>query len=296
MNYTAHAHAPKGAAGRTAAAAPQPDDQARRERKRADLLRALGATVRARRNDLGLTMRTLAVRADVSERFLAQLEAGEGNISVARLQEVAEALGTTAAELLASRPPAPAAPRRVISLLGLRGAGKSTLGPEIAQRLGVPFYELDVLVAREAGMPLATIFEMHGEAWFRRLEQDVLRGFLEAHGTGVLATGGSLVTAPDTFAMLRKRTTTVWLKAKPKDHWDRVVRQGDVRPMRNRTNAMAELESLLRARKPLYALSDHVVDTSKTTLEEAADRVVGAVQAGERPARSRSSNKRSRAR
>jgi XRE family aerobic/anaerobic benzoate catabolism transcriptional regulator len=280
MNYTAHAN---GA-----------DERARRDHKRSELLRALGSTVRARRNDLGLTMRTLAVRADVSERFLAQLEAGEGNISVARLQEVAEALGTSAAELLASRP-APAAGPRVVSLVGLRGAGKSTLGPEIARRLGVPFYELDALVAREAGMPLATIFEMHGEAWFRRLEQDVLRGFLDAHGTGVLATGGSLVTAPDTFAMLRKRTTTVWLKAKPKDHWDRVVRQGDVRPMRNRANAMAELEALLRARKPLYEQSDHVVDTSKTTFEQAAARIVGALQARERAERSRT-NKRSRTR
>src|ERR1019366_9278208 len=159
-----------------------PDD---RSTQRTELLRALGMAVRARRNDLGLTLRTLAARADVSERFLAQLETGSGNISVARLEDVAVALGTSASELLASRPASALPPRKVVALLGLRGAGKSTLGPEVARRLGVPFFELDALVAREAGMPLATIFEMHGEAWFRRLEHDVLRGFLETHPAAV---------------------------------------------------------------------------------------------------------------
>ena len=256
-----------------------------RSTQRHELLRALGAAVRARRTDLGLTLRTLAARADVSERFLAQLETGSGNISVARLEDVAVALGTSAAELLAVRP-ASAAPRlgKVVALLGLRGAGKSTLGPEVARHLGVPFFELDALVAREAGMPLSTIFEMHGEAWFRRLEQDVLRAFLETHPVAVLATGGSLVTAPDTYALLRKRATTVWLRAKPQDHWDRVLRQGDARPMRNRANAMSELKALLRSRRPLYALADHVVDTSSATFEEAATRIVAAVR---NPKRSR---------
>jgi XRE family aerobic/anaerobic benzoate catabolism transcriptional regulator len=258
-----------------------------RSRKRAELLEALGTAVRARRTDLGLTMRALAGRAEVSERFLAQLESGEGNISVARLQDVAEALGTSASELLASRPPAALAPRRVVALLGLRGAGKSTLGPEVARRLGVPFHELDALVAREAGMPLATIFEMHGEAWFRRLEHDVLRAFLDSHPAAVLATGGSIVTAPATYAMLRERATTVWLRARPQDHWERVLRQGDLRPMRNRANAMAELRALLRARKPLYALSDHVVDTSSATFDEAAARIVAALRSSERRSRRR---------
>ena len=126
-------------------------------------------------------------------------------------------------------------------------------------------------------MPLGTIFEMHGEAWFRRLEHDVLRAFLDTHPAAVLATGGSIVTAPETYALLRRRTTTVWLKARPQDHWDRVLRQGDARPMRNRANAMSELKALLRARKPLYARSDHVVDTSTATFDEAADRIVAAV-------------------
>jgi XRE family aerobic/anaerobic benzoate catabolism transcriptional regulator len=251
-----------------------PEDRAS---QRSELLRALGTAVRARRTDLGLTLRTLASRADVSERFLAQLETGSGNISVARLEDVAVALGTSAAELLAARPSKGTPLRKVVALLGLRGAGKSTLGPEVARHLGVPFYELDALVAREAAMPLATIFEMHGEAWFRRLEHDVLRGFLDAHPAAVLATGGSIVTAPETYALLRKRATTVWLRAKPQDHWDRVLRQ-DARPMRNRANAMSELKALLRSRRPLYALADHVVDTSSATFEEAAARIVASVR------------------
>jgi XRE family aerobic/anaerobic benzoate catabolism transcriptional regulator len=203
---------------------------------------------------------------------------------VARLQDVAEALGTTASELLSMRTPEGAL-RRVISLLGLRGAGKSTLGPEIARRLGVPFFELDALVAAEAGMPLATIFEMHGEVWFHRLEREVLRAFLDSHPVAVVATGGSIVTSRETYDMLRERTMTIWLKARPQDHWDRVLRQGDVRPMRNRANAMSELKSLLRARKELYALADHVVDTSNTTLDEAAVRIVTAALAARRSTR-----------
>jgi XRE family aerobic/anaerobic benzoate catabolism transcriptional regulator len=241
------------------------------------MLRSLGSAVRRRRTELGLTMKTLAAAAGVSERFLAQLETGEGNISVARLQDVAEALATTASALLEARTDAAPAPRRVVSLLGLRGAGKSTLGPEIARRLGVPFFELDALVAREAGMPLPTIFEMHGEAWFRRLELDTLRRFLDTHEAGVLATGGALVTVNETYELLRRRTATVWLKAQAQDHWDRVLRQGDARPMRNRANAMSELKALLRTRKPLYSLADHVVDTSSSSFEEATARVVEAV-------------------
>lgn len=247
------------------------------QERRSELLRSLGGAVRARRNDLGLTMKTLASRAGVSERFLAQLETGSGNISVARLQDVAEALGTSASDLLAVRGDAATRPTRVVALLGLRGAGKSTLGPEVARRLGVAFFELDALVAREAGMPLSTIFEMHGEAWFRRLEQDVLRRFLDGHDAAVLATGGSLVTARETYELLRRRATTVWLRARPQDHWDRVLRQGDARPMRNRANAMSELKALLQTRKPLYSLADHVVDTSSASFEEAAAHVVEAV-------------------
>jgi XRE family transcriptional regulator, aerobic/anaerobic benzoate catabolism transcriptional regulator len=243
--------------------------------KRAQLLLALGSAVRARRAERGLSRRALAERAGVSERFLVQLETGEGNISVARLQDVAEALETTAAELLSVKPALPS--RGVVALLGLRGAGKSTIGAAVARRLGVPFVELDSLVAREAGMDLSTIFEIHGDAYFRRLERECLKKLLDTRDAAVVATGGSIVTAPETFELLRLRTTTVWLKANPRDHWDRVVAQGDARPMKNRANAMSELKALLQARRPLYALADHVVDTSGVSLHDAAARVLAAL-------------------
>jgi XRE family aerobic/anaerobic benzoate catabolism transcriptional regulator len=245
--------------------------------KRSSLLRALGAAVRARRTERGMTLRALAKSASVSERFLVQLETGEGNISVARLQDVAEALETSAADLLAART-APAPSKGIVALLGLRGAGKSTVGAAAAKKLGVPFVELDALVAREAGMSLSTIFEMHGDAYFRRVEREALRKFLDSTDAAVLATGGSIVTAPDTYELLRRRTTTVWLRARAYEHWDRVVQQGDVRPMKNRANAMSELQALLRARKPLYAQADHVVDTSMMTLDEATKRVISTVR------------------
>jgi XRE family aerobic/anaerobic benzoate catabolism transcriptional regulator len=249
-----------------------------RERKRSALLRALGAAVRARRTERGMTLRVLARHASVSERFLVQLETGEGNISIARLQDVADALDTSAAELLTREHVAPS--RSIVSLIGMRGAGKSTVGAAVARKMGVPFVELDALVAREAGMALSTIFEMHGDAYFRRVEREALRKFLDSTDAAVLATGGSIVTAPETFEMLRRRTTTVWLKARAHDHWDRVVQQGDVRPMRNRANAMSELQALLRARKPLYAQADHAIDTSTMTIEDATRRVLSSVRTG----------------
>lgn len=246
--------------------------------RRAKLLEGLGAAVRALRTERALTLRALAKTAGVSERFLVQLEAGEGNISVARLEDVAEALGTTGAELLrrASLPHTPAIDsRRAIALVGLRGAGKSSVGAAVAERLRVPFVELDEAIVREAQMTLSTIFEIHGEAYYRQMERDVLRRLLDAGKPAVIATGGSIVTDPETWGLLRSRARTVWLKAKPREHWDRVVAQGDVRPMRGRPRAMNELRQLLAARTPLYEQADLTVDTSEKTLSD----VVGLVAA-----------------
>lgn len=237
---------------------------------REKLLQGLGAAVRARRNERGLTMKVLAKNAAVSERFLAQLEAGEGNISVVRLEDVAEALGTSAAELL-TRAKRPAT---VIALVGLRGAGKSSIGKELAKKLGVRFVELDELIVREAQMTLSAIFEIHGERYYRSLEREVLRRLLDEGEAVVVATGGSIVTDAETWGMLRSRARTVWLKATPKEHWDRVVEQGDVRPMRDRPRAKNELEQLLAARAPLYRESEIVVDTSKSTPRDVVERVL----------------------
>ncbi|MFO0736714.1 MAG: shikimate kinase [Labilithrix sp.] len=244
--------------------------------RRRPLLEGLGVAVRALRNERSLTLKALASQAGVSERFLVQLEQGEGNISVARLEDVAEALGTTGAELLAQagRVTHPAA--TAIALVGLRGAGKSSIGAALAKKLGVPFVELDEAIQREAQMTLATIFEIHGEAYYRAMERDVLRRLLDAGKPIVIATGGSLVTDPETWGLLRSRARTVWLKATPREHWDRVVAQGDVRPMRGRPKAMNELKQLLSARTPLYEQANETIDTSGLTPAKIVARIAEA--------------------
>ena len=248
----------------------------KRAAPREKLLRELGAAVRARRTELGLTMRALAEKATVSERFLVQLEAGEGNISVARLEDVAEGLRTTGADLLAtaSRGAPATSAAGVVALVGLRGAGKSSIGASVAERLGVPFVELDELIVREAQMTLATIFEIHGERYYRGIEREVLRRLLASGKPMVIATGGSLVTDPETWGLLRSRARTVWLKAEPREHWSRVVAQGDVRPMRDRPRAMNELRALLTSRAPLYEMADLVVETSGKKPAAVIDRVL----------------------
>jgi XRE family aerobic/anaerobic benzoate catabolism transcriptional regulator len=257
---------------------PQPEKRKKATRSvtQARLLHDLGSAVRARRSELGLTLRAFGKVAGVSERFLVQVEAGEGNISVARLEDVAAALGTTGAELLtrASRraPVAPGSP--VLALVGLRGAGKSSVGAAVSARLGVPFVELDELIVRDAQMTLATIFEIHGERHYRAIERQVLRRLLAARAPMVLATGGSLVTDAETWGLLRSHARSVWLKAAPEDHWSRVVAQGDVRPMRDRPRAMNELEALLRRRKALYAMADAVVDTAGRLPEAVVESVL----------------------
>jgi XRE family aerobic/anaerobic benzoate catabolism transcriptional regulator len=233
-----------------------------------ELLKEVGDRVRSRREALRLTQKQLAARAHLSIRFLAQLERGDGNISLARFAEVAAALGATPAELLAASH-APASPRALIALLGLRGAGKSTIGARLAERLGVPFVELDALIERAAGLSLAEIFELHGEAYYRRLERETLRRFLDETPAAVIATGGSIVNDRDTFRLLRERAATVWLRARPEDHWNRVLQQGDQRPMAANPHAFSELRALLTAREPLYAAAQHVVDTSGTDVDGA---------------------------
>jgi XRE family transcriptional regulator, aerobic/anaerobic benzoate catabolism transcriptional regulator len=240
-----------------------------RERAPSPLLLGLGRVVRGRRNVLGLTLRALSERAKVSERFLAQLEAGEGNISVVRLHDVALALETTAAALLAEAPARARgeAPPRTIALLGLRGAGKTTIGRRVAHALTVPFVELDAQVEQRTGTALRALFELHGAQYFRETERAVLREVLSRGEPVVLATSGGIVTDFESFERLRRETLTIWLKARPEDHWDRVVAQGDARPMANRSDAMDDMRKLLLARGPLYERAHHVVDTSALGLE-----------------------------
>lgn len=260
-----------------------------------DFLARLGERVRDARVRRGLTRKTLARESAVSERYLAELEAGRGNMSVLLLRQVAGTLALPLAELLREngdqaleltliheflqRLPkqrlarvrtqlqrdyggSPAGRSERIALIGLRGAGKSTLGEALATELKVPFIELDREIEREAGTGLSEIFLLYGQQGYRRYEQRCLEKILESQSRCVMATGGSIVSEPGTYDLLRSSCFTVWLKAKPAEHMSRVTAQGDMRPMAGNAQAMADLKRILQSRAALYGQADAVVDTA----------------------------------
>ena len=231
-----------------------------------DLLRRLGRSIRALREARGVSVAELARRAGLSTRFVTEIQAGRGNVSIVRLSALASALGTTASRIVAEAESDGRAPR-LVALLGVRGAGKSTIGPKVAARLGIEFLELDRLVEAEAGLSLADIFATHGEGYFRRLEVAVLRRLVADRRSAVLATGGGIVENAEAWALLEEHATTVWLSASVEAHWSRVVRQGDPRPMAGRPAAKAELRRLLKRREPLYRRARHRVDTARLGVE-----------------------------
>jgi XRE family aerobic/anaerobic benzoate catabolism transcriptional regulator len=233
------------------------------------LLARLGDRVRALRRERGWTQSELARRAHLSPRFVAQLESGRGNISLLRLDALAQVLGVKLGALVDGA----AQKRGIIALIGLRGAGKSSVGARLAKRLGVRFLELDKLIEDSTGLELGEIFELHGEGYYRRVEQETLARVLNQGTPAVLAVGGGLPTHPDSFRLLKEATTTVWLKARAQDHWNRVLPQGDQRPMKAHPQAMSELRALLHARGPLYAEAEHVVDTSRLSVDAAVERL-----------------------
>jgi XRE family aerobic/anaerobic benzoate catabolism transcriptional regulator len=264
---------------------------------------ALGERVRLLRARLGMTRRVLAQQADVSERHLANLETGQGNASVMLLRQLAAALNCTIAELVGEDPatspewslirqmlqgrnaatlqrvrellaatlsgnaPDPDRHRR-IALIGLRGAGKSTLGRMLADDLAVPFIELNRIVERLAGCDVREIHALYGAAAYRRYEQRALEETLAAQASAVIATGGGLVAEPATFNLLLARCYTVWLRAAPEDHMKRVIAQGDLRPMAGNAEAMADLIRILEGRQAYYAKADLTIDTAGQTLAE----------------------------
>jgi len=238
-------------------------------------LEAVGTAVRAQRERRGWSRRELAQTSGVSERFLAQLETGDGNISLRRFAEVAHALGTTPAALLA---PAEVPTGKPIALLGVRGAGKSTIGAALARKLGRRFVEVDQQIEDATGLALGDVFTLHGEAYYRRVEREVLTRLLSEQVPTVLATGGSIVNDPTNFALLKNRAHTIWLRARPEDHWNRVVAQGDQRPMAENPHAFEELRALLAARHKLYARADRTVDTSERTVRQVVSTI--AAEAG----------------
>ena len=278
---------------------------------RGDYLGGLGERVRLERARRGMTRRILARDARLSERYLASLETGRGNISIALLRRVAAALNLPLARLVDDAPEEPVdrqlllemlrrlAPeelrqarallaarfgggdggerRRRIALIGLRGAGKSTLGSRLARHLGVPFVELDSEIERDCGLSLGEIFALHGQAAYRRSERRALDFTLAREPAFVLAAGGSIVAEAATYERLLARCITIWLKASPEEHMSRVIAQGDLRPMADNREAMADLKRILEVRGPLYARADATVDTAGRSLDASFRSLVAAL-------------------
>ncbi len=188
-----------------------------------DVLTLVGIRVRQMRAGKMWTIRQLAEKSGVSVRFLVQLEAGRANISVRRLADLAAAFGVPPANMLMDKT---GDELPVIALLGLRGAGKTTIGKRLARRLRVPFVELDRRIEEAADMPLNDLFAIHGEEHYRRLERETLTALLADPKPMVLATGGGIVASPDTYALLKSSAVTIWLRASPEDHWNRSSRRG----------------------------------------------------------------------
>ena len=277
----------------------------------ASFLAAIGAEVRRHRAKRGMTRRQLAQASETSERYLAQIESGAGNPSVSVLRGIAQALGLPAAALLpeaGARPAALAAlvdllsqvpeaelpalakdiaariagaqnadRARRIALIGLRGAGKSTLGRLLAQHLGWPFIELDRLIEQDYGASIPDLIEMAGAATFRRLERGALERVIVEHDAAIITTAGGIVSDAGTYALLLRSTHTIWIKARPEDHMSRVMAQGDFRPMAANREAMADLVAILDARRADYARAEAEVDTTGDAVEQSLAKLAAAV-------------------
>ncbi len=279
-------------------------------------LAELGARVRAWRARRGMTRKQLATDSGLSERFLADVESGKGNVSINSLEAAARALNITILELLQDAP-RPAMGRiqgllarlddtqldqayallagsfglgdeqgreKRIALIGLRGAGKSTLGAQLAAQRGVPFIELDRQIEREAGTSMNEILLLHGQAGYRRYERRALLRIAEDHADGVvMTTGGSIVSERETFDLLQSRFYCVWLKASPEEHMSRVVAQGDMRPFDTTHGAtgeaMEDIRRILASREALYARADAVVDTAARSVKQSLKDLERAVPA-----------------
>ncbi len=236
-----------------------------------EFLVELGRHLKALRVRRGLSQLELAHLAGLSQRYISQIEGGRGNVSILRLMELSNALGVPLHDVLSFDKYQPIVS---VALLGLRGAGKSTVGRGVAERLGWTFSELDALIEEEAGLGLDEIFALHGESYYRRLERDVLTRFVSNKPMGVLATGGSLVTDRVTYDLLKRSAVTVWLRARPEQHLERVAKQGDRRPMAGHADPLTELRALLREREPLYREADITIDTGGLSPKAVVDAVL----------------------
>jgi XRE family transcriptional regulator, aerobic/anaerobic benzoate catabolism transcriptional regulator len=274
-------------------------------------LEQLGQRVRTMRALRGMSRKVLAKVSGISERYIAQLESGKGNVSIVLLRRVSNAMGAHLEDLIPAADPAPdwpvmrdllrratpdqiaqardilsdarngVAQRRMsfagIALIGLRGAGKSTLGRMLAKKIGWDFVELNKEIERDNGLSVAEIIALYGQEGFRRMEQTALGQLLGRKEPMVLATGGGIVSEPLTFDLILSSFYTIWLKAEPEEHMARVRGQGDLRPMADDRSAMAELRTILLSREPLYARASAVVDTARLSVDDAAARLIDAV-------------------
>jgi XRE family transcriptional regulator, aerobic/anaerobic benzoate catabolism transcriptional regulator len=275
-------------------------------------LEQLGQRVRTMRALHGMSRKVLAKVSGISERYIAQLESGKGNVSIVLLRRVSNAMGAHLEDLIPATEPAPdwpiirdlvrkATPNQIaqakdvlsglghggsvqrrmsfagIALIGLRGAGKSTLGKMLAKKIGWSFVELNKEIEAQNGLSVAEIIALYGQEGFRRMEQAALGQLLTRKELMVLATGGGIVSEPLTFDLILSSFYTIWLKAEPEEHMARVRSQGDLRPMADDRSAMAELRTILRSREPLYARASTVVETAGLTVDNAAARLINAV-------------------
>jgi XRE family aerobic/anaerobic benzoate catabolism transcriptional regulator len=275
-------------------------------------LEQLGQRVRTMRALHGMSRKVLAKVSGISERYIAQLESGKGNVSIVLLRRVSDAMGAHLEDLIPANEPAPdwpvirdllrkATPNQIaqardilsgqasgasalrrtpfagIALIGLRGAGKSTLGKMLAKKIGWSFVELNKEIEAQNGLSVAEIIALYGQEGFRRMEQAALGQLLARKELMVLATGGGIVSEPLTFDLILSSFYTIWLKAEPEEHMARVRRQGDLRPMADDRSAMAELRTILLSREPLYSRASAVVDTAGLTVDAAAARLIDAV-------------------
>lgn len=273
----------------------------------------LGERVRQLRARRGLSRRALAAEAGISERHLANLESGTGNASVMLLRQLAHALGASIAEMIGEDDVG--SPERTlirqllrgrdeeslqrahraltelfgagskdsgrsgrIALIGLRGAGKSTLGRRLADDLDRPYVELNRVIERMAGCDVREIYALYGASAYRRYEIRALEDTIASHARAIVATGGGLVAEPATFDLLLARCFTIWLRASPEEHMARVVAQGDTRPMAGNSGAMADLRRILTAREGFYAKADMTFDTSGKSLPDAHAQLVSDVR------------------
>jgi XRE family transcriptional regulator, aerobic/anaerobic benzoate catabolism transcriptional regulator len=284
----------------------------KRSKKTIDPLKSLGDRVRQARARRGMTRKQLARDSGVSERYLAQIESGHGNISVLILRQLAKALNVAVDVLLFESPePAvdlvhtveflrrlsleelalarrmlldqfggvdPAARHRRIALIGLRGAGKSTLGRRLAEHLGMAFIELDREVEREGRMELSDIFTVHGQEGYRQLERAALQRVVSEGVPAVIAAGGGIVAEPQTLEFLLATCVVVWLRASPEEHMRRVQEQGDLRPMRDSRRAMDDLRAILASREALYAKADFTIDTSGRGVAATAEELLNVLE------------------